>query len=315
MGGVLGNIAALTHGSAVVLPSETFVPQACLAAVEREGCTALYGVPTMFLAQLRHPEFSRYRLDSLRTGLSGGASCPVPLMHEIVERMNLSGLQISYGMTETPPVLQTWPRDSIADRAATVGTPLPHVECKVIDAEGRTLPRGLPGELCARSYGVMLGYWNDPQATALAIDSEGWMHTGDLAEMREDGYVVIVGRLKDMILRGGENVYPREIEDVLLAHPAVHSAHVVGVPDADYGEDICAWIQVHQGSTATAPEIRRFCRRHLTLSKTPRFIRFTDVWPMTASGKVQRSRLRQMAIDDLLLTQMAAAPAVGREDH
>jgi fatty-acyl-CoA synthase len=306
-GCVLGNVAALTHGSAVVLPSETFEPKACLEAIHAEACTTIYGVPTMFLAQLQHPEFSRYRLTSLRAGLIGGAPCSATLMPQIIEGMHVAELATTYGMTETPPVLQSPPTDSIEDRVSTAGTVLPHVECKIVDAHGHITSRGTPGELCVRGYGVMLGYWEDSRATSLAIDAEGWMHTGDLAVMREDGHVTVIGRAKEMILRGGENVYPREVEEVLLRHPHVRSAHVVGVPDTDYGEEVCAWIQLHEGHTATDQEIRKFCRHHVSPSRIPRYIRFTDTFPMTATGKVQKFRMRQISIDELQLADSEQA--------
>ena len=250
-GCVLGSLAALTHGSAIVLPSESFDAQACLAAIQEESCTSLYGVPTMFIAQLDHPAFSTYRLDSLRTGIMAGAPCPVEVMRQVIEKMHMREVTIAYGMTETSPVsFQSCIDDPIEARVSTVGSVHPHVEVKIIDPPtGLTLPRGQAGELCTRGYVVMLGYWNDSEATAAAIDAARWMHSGDLAVMREDGRVNIVGRLKDMIIRGGENIYPREIEEFLHTHPKMSDVQVIGVPDKKYGEEVCAWIRLRQGHT------------------------------------------------------------------
>ncbi len=303
-GCVLGSLAALTHGSAIVLPAESFDAEACLRAVEEERCTSLYGVPTMFIAQLEHPAFSQYGIDSLRTGIMAGAPCPIDVMRQVTERMHMPEVTICYGMTETSPVsFQSSVDDPLEARVATVGTVHPHIECKIVDPRtGAAVLRGEPGELCTRGYSVMLGYWNDPEATALAIDSARWMHTGDLAAMREDGYVNIVGRLKDMIIRGGENIYPREIEEFLHGHPKIGDVQVIGVPDSKYGEEVCAWIRLREGETATQEEIRDYCRGQIATYKIPRYIRFTTEFPMTVTGKIQKFRLREQMIQELGLT-------------
>lgn len=303
-GCVLGNLAALTHGSAVVLPSESFDTEACLRTVQEERCTSLYGVPTMFIAQLDHPAFSRYRLDSLRTGIMAGAPCPVEVMRQVIERMHMPEVTICYGMTETAPVsFQSSPHDRIEARVSTIGTVHPHVECKIVDPQtGQIVPRGQRGELCTRGYLVMLGYWNDAKATTAAIDGARWMHTGDLAIMREDGYVNIVGRLKDMIIRGGENIYPREIEEFLYTHPKISDIQVIGVPDKKYGEEVCAWIRLREGQHATEDEIRDYCRGKIATFKIPRFIRFTKEFPMTVTGKIQKFRIREQMVKELGLS-------------
>ena len=303
-GCVLGNLAALTHGSAVVLPSESFDAEACLRTVQEEHCTSLYGVPTMFIAQLDHPAFSRYRLDSLRTGIMAGAPCPVEVMRQVIERMHMPEVTICYGMTETAPVsFQSSPHDRIEARVSTIGTVHPHVECKIVDPQtGQIVPRGQSGELCARGYLVMLGYWNDAKATTDAMDGARWMHTGDLAIMREDGYVNIVGRLKDMIIRGGENIYPREIEEFLYTHPKISDIQVIGVPDKKYGEEVCAWIRLREGQHATEDEIRDYCRGKIATYKIPRFIRFTTEFPMTVTGKIQKFRMREQMVKELGLS-------------
>ena len=303
-GCVLGNLAALTHGSALVLPSESFDAQACLAAIQEESCTSLYGVPTMFIAQLDHPAFSTYRLDSLRTGIMAGAPCPVEVMRQVIEKMHIREVTIAYGMTETSPVsFQSCIDDPIDSRVSTVGSVHPHVEVKIIDPPtGLTLPRGQAGELCTRGYVVMLGYWNDSEMTAAAIDVARWMHSGDLAVMREDGRVNIVGRLKDMIIRGGENIYPREIEEFLHTHPKVSEVQVIGVPDKKYGEEVCAWIRLRQGRTATEDEVRDFCRGQIATFKIPRYIRFVTEFPMTVTGKIQKFRMREQMLSELGLS-------------
>jgi len=303
-GSVLGSLGALTHGSALVLPSESFDAQACLAAVQEERCTSLYGVPTMFIAQLDHPAFSTYRLDSLRTGIMAGAPCPVEVMRQVIEKMHMRQVTIAYGMTETSPVsLQSSIDDPIEARVSTVGNVHPHVEVKIVDpSTGLTLPRGQAGELCTRGYVVMRGYWNDSEATDAAIDAARWMHSGDLAEMREDGRVNIVGRLKDMIIRGGENIYPREIEEFLHTHPKVSDVQVIGVPDRKYGEVVCAWIRLRQGHTATEDEIRDFCRGQIATFKIPLHIRFVTEFPMTVTGKIQKFRMREQMLSELGLS-------------
>ena len=303
-GCVLGNLAALTHGSALVLPSESFDAQACLAAIQEESCTSLYGVPTMFIAQLDHPAFSTYRLDSLRTGIMAGAPCPVEVMRQVIEKMHIREVTIAYGMTETSPVsFQSCIDDPIDARVSTVGSVHPHVEVKIVDPQtGLTLPRGQAGELCTRGYVVMLGYWNDSEATAAAIDGARWMHSGDLAVMRDDGRVNIVGRLKDMIIRGGENIYPREIEEFLHTHSKVSDVQVIGIPDKKYGEEVCAWIRLRQGQSATEDEIRHFCRGQIATFKIPRYVRFVTEFPMTVTGKIQKFRMREQMLSELGLS-------------
>ena len=300
-GCVLGSLAALTHGSAIVLPSESFDAQACLAGIQEERCTSVYGVPTMFIAQLDHSAFSTYRLDSLRTGIMAGAPCPVEVMRHVIEKMHLRDVTIAYGMTETSPVsFQSCIDDPLEARVSTVGSVLPHVEVKIIDPQtGLTLPRGSVGELCTRGYVVMRGYWNDSEATDGAIDAERWMHSGDLAVMREDGRVSIVGRLKHLIIRGGENIYPLEIEEFLHTHPKISDVQVIGVPDKKYGEEVCAWIRLRTGSGATENEIREFCRGQIATFKIPRYIRFVDEFPMTVTGKIQKFRMQELMRNEL----------------
>jgi fatty-acyl-CoA synthase len=304
-GCVLGNLAALTHGSAIVLPAERFEPEACLRTVQEERCTALYGVPTMFIAELEHPLFAGYRLETLRTGIMAGAPCPVEVMRQVIDRMHMREVNICYGMTETSPVsFQSSADDPIDHRVATVGTIHPHVECKIVNPDtGGLVPRGAAGELCTRGYSVMLGYWNEPEATSAAIDEARWMHTGDLAVMREDGYVNIVGRIKDMIIRGGENIYPREIEEFLHTHPQVSDVQVIGVPDVRYGEEVCAWIRLREGQRVTVEEIREYCRGQIASYKIPRYIRFTDEFPQTVTGKIQKFRMREVSVAELGLEQ------------
>ena len=300
-GCVMGNLAALTHGAAVVVPSETFDPEATLRAIDVHRCTSIYGVPTMFIAQLEHPAFGRSRLDSLRTGIMAGAPCPVEVMRQVVERMHVPEVTICYGMTETSPVsFQSTVDDAIETRVSTVGRVHPHVECKIIDPDtAAVVPRGAPGELCPRGYSVMLGYWNTPDATRAAIDDGGWMHTGDLAVMRDDGNVNISGRIKDMIIRGGENIYPREIEEFLYTHPKISDVQVIGVPDVKYGEEVCAWVRLREGREATEHEVRDFCRGQIATYKIPRYIRFTTEFPTTVTGKVQKFRMREISIAEL----------------
>ena len=306
-GMVMGNLACMTHGATVVIPSEAFNGQVCLEAAQKEACTALYGVPTMFIAMLEQPDFDSYRLDTLRTGIMAGAPCPVEVMRKVIDRMHMSEVTIAYGMTETSPVsFQSEVDDEIDLRVSTVGSIHPHVECKIIDPEtGQVVPRGAPGELCTRGYPVMLGYWNNPEATEEAIDGARWMHTGDLAVMREDGYVNIVGRIKDMIIRGGENVYPREIEEFLYGHPKIAEVQVIGVPDARYGEAVCAWVQLKEGVTATEEEIQEHCRGRIATFKIPSYVRFTDQFPMTVTGKIQKFKMREASIAELGLDEAA----------
>jgi fatty-acyl-CoA synthase len=306
-GCVIGNLAFLTHAGTVVMPGESFDAETSLQTIQDEGCTTLYGVPTMFIAQLQHPSFASYRLDSLRTGVMAGAPCPIEIMRQAIERMGLREITICYGMTETSPVsFQSMTEDNLTHRVSTVGCIHPHVESKIVDpATGRIVPRGTPGELCSRGYLVMLGYWNNPEATHEAIDAARWMHTGDLAVMHDDGYVNIVGRIKDMVIRGGENIYPREIEEFLHRHPKVADVQVVGVPDAKYGEELCAWVQLKSGQEATPDELREFCRGQISSFKIPKYIRFTTEFPLTVTGKVQKFRMREISIEELGLGAMA----------
>ena len=306
-GMVLGNLACTTHGAAMVVPSAGFDAAAALRTCEQERCTSLYGVPTMFIAELGEPELDDYDLSSLRTGIMAGSPCPVEVMKQVVDRMNMNQVTIAYGMTETSPVsTQTSANDSLDKRVATVGRTHPHVEVRIADPEsGDTVPRGQAGELMTRGYSVMLGYWDDDARTAEAIDDEGWMHTGDLATMDDDGYINIVGRIKDMIIRGGENVYPREIEEYLYRHPDVVEVQVIGVPDARYGEEVMAWLQLRDGAALDADDIKEFCRGQIAHYKIPRYIKFTDEFPMTITGKIQKYLMREQSIQELGLGETA----------
>jgi fatty-acyl-CoA synthase len=305
-GMVMGNLGALTHGACVVIPAPAFDPAATLKAVAQERCTSLYGVPTMFIAELGCPEFSSYDLSSLRTGIMAGSPCPVEVMKQV--QVFMPDVTICYGMTETSPVsTQTRADDSIDRRVSTVGRVHPHVTVKVVDPKtGQTVPRGETGELCTAGYGVMLGYWNDPAKTTEAIDADGFMHTGDLAVMDDEGYLSIVGRSKDMVIRGGENVYPREVEEFLYTHPDVVDAQVIGVPDQKYGEELCAWVRLAQESTVTPDELREWCKGKLAHYKIPKYVRISDEFPMTVTGKVQKFKMRQTSIDELGLHDAAA---------
>lgn len=307
-GMVLGNLACVTHGAAMVYPAEAFEPLAVLECVAAEKCTALYGVPTMFIAELEHPEFGNFDLTSLRTGIMAGASCPIEIMKRTVSDMHMTEVTIAYGMTETSPVsFQTSNDDPLERRVATVGRIHPHVEVKVVDAEGRVVPPGEAGELCTRGYSVMLGYWGDPERTAETIDAAGWMHTGDLATIDAEGYCNIVGRIKDMVVRGGENVYPREVEEFLYGHPAVEDVQVIGVPDDKYGEEICAWVKLREGESLDAEGLREFCQGEIAHFKIPRYVKFVDAFPMTVTGKVQKFVMREQMIDDLALRERKTA--------
>jgi fatty-acyl-CoA synthase len=302
-GMVMGNLACLTHGAAMIYPSDVFDPLAVLEAVQAERCTGLYGVPTMFIAALGCPEFDRFDLSSLRTGCMAGSPCPVEVMTQVIERMQMRDVTIAYGMTETSPVsFQTAQDDPFDRRLGTVGRVQPHLECKVVDEYGETVPVGQPGELCTRGYSVMLGYWDEPEKTADVLDSEGWMHTGDLATIDAQGYGNIVGRIKDMVIRGGENISPREIEEYLYRHPKVEDVTVVGVPDERFGEELCAWIQLKPGAEATAEEVIAFCRGQIAHYKIPRYVRFVEDFPMTVSGKVRKFVIRERMIEELGLT-------------
>ncbi len=297
-GMVMGNLAATSHGAAMVIPAPAFDPRATLETVAAEGCTSLYGVPTMFIAELAEPDFAAYDLSTLRTGIMAGSPCPVEVMKQVIERMGMSEVSICYGMTETSPVsTQTRRDDTLTQRTATVGRVGPHLEIKIIDpATGLTVPRGEPGELCTRGYSVMLGYWDEPEKTAAAIDSGRWMHTGDLATMDDDGYVAITGRSKDMVIRGGENIYPREIEEFLYTHPDILDAQVVGVPDPKFGEELVAWIRLRAGAPALdAAALREFCSGQLAHFKIPRYVHLVEEFPMTVTGKIRKVEMREIS--------------------
>jgi fatty-acyl-CoA synthase len=302
---VMGNLGCTSHGATMVIPAPGFDPGVTLRAIEDERCTGVYGVPTMFIAMQNHPSFAERDLSSLRTGLMAGSPCPVEVMKRCVNDMHMAEVGIAYGMTETSPVsTQTRVDDDLERRTATIGRVLPHVEIKVIDpATGDTLDRGAPGELCTRGYSVMLGYWEQPDKTAEAIDADGWMHTGDLAVMRDDGYCAIVGRIKDMVIRGGENVYPREIEEFLYTHPDIEDVQVIGVPDERYGEEICAWIRMRaDASPLDVDAVRQFCDGRLAHYKIPRYVMIVDEFPMTVTGKVRKVEMRETAVSVLGLT-------------
>jgi len=301
-GMVMGNLAATSHGACMVIPAPAFDPVATLQAVQAERCTSLYGVPTMFIAELSAPDFADYDLSSLRTGIMAGSPCPVEVMKQVIERMSMTEVGICYGMTETSPVsTQTRADDSLDRRVSTVGRVGPHLEVKVVDpGTGRTVPRGTPGELCTRGYSVMLGYWEQPDKTAEAVDAAHWMHTGDLAVMDADGYLAITGRIKDMVIRGGENVYPREIEEFLYTHPDILDAQVIGVPDARYGEELMVWVRLRAGAAElTAGSLREFCTGRLAHYKIPRYVHIVDEFPMTVTGKVRKVEMRERATEIL----------------
>jgi fatty-acyl-CoA synthase len=307
-GMVIGSLACMTHGSAIVLPGEGFDPLATLQAIHDDRCTSLYGVPTMFIAELDHPDFGKFDLTSLRTGMMAGAPCPVEVMRRCIHDMHLTEITIGYGMTETSPVsTQTLIGDSLDKQVGTVGRAHPHVEIKIVDAEGKIVPRGERGEFCTRGYSVMLGYWDDAERTSQAIDRNGWMRTGDLATMDADGYCNIVGRIKDMVIRGGENIYPREIEEFLYRHKAVGDVQVFGVPDPRFGEELCAWIKPRDGQTVTAEEIRAFCKDQIAHYKVPRYIKFVDEFPMTVTGKMQKFVMREAMSRELGLSEEKTA--------
>jgi fatty-acyl-CoA synthase len=299
-GMVMGNLAATSHGACMVIPAPAFDPKATLEAVDRERCTSLYGVPTMFIAELAEPGFAGYDLTSLRTGIMAGSPCPVEVMKQVIERMGMHEVAICYGMTETSPVsTQTRSDDTIERRVSTVGRVGPHLEVKVVDPDtGLTVPRGVAGELCTRGYSVMLGYWEQPDKTSEVIDAARWMHTGDLGVMDDEGYIQITGRIKDMVIRGGENIYPREIEEFLYTHPDVLDAQVIGVPDDRYGEELMAWVRLREGAQPlTAEALRAFCTGKLAHYKIPRYVHLVDEFPMTVTGKVRKVEMREAAID------------------
>jgi len=306
-GMVMGNLACSVFGAAMVVPCPTFDPGAVLRTVQDERCTSLYGVPTMFVAELGHPDLESFDLSTLRTGIMAGSPCPIEVMRRVIDQMNMHQVTIAYGMTETSPVsTQTGTNDSLEHRVSTVGQVHPHVESKIVDPDtGATVERGMEGEYCTRGYHVMIGYWNDAEKTSSAIDNDGWMHSGDLATMDDDGYVNIVGRLKDMIIRGGENVYPREIEEFLYTHPAVADAQVIGVPDERYGEQIMAWVQLSPGEELTEDQLKEFCRGKIAHFKVPQYVRFVSEFPMTVTGKIRKVEMREKSIADLGLSDSA----------
>ena len=300
-GMVMGNLGSTTHGACIVIPAPGFDPAATLAAVQAERCTSLYGVPTMFIAELALPDFARYDLSSLRTGIMAGSPCPVEVMKRVLSEMHMTEVTICYGMTETSPVsTQTSADDETDRRVSTVGRVHPHLEIKVIDPDtGVVVPRGGHGELCTRGYSVMLGYWNEPERTAEAIDTGRWMHTGDLAVMDDAGYLNIVGRIKDMVIRGGENIYPREVEEFLYTHPSIEDVQVIGVPDVKYGEELCAWVKLRPDCELTAEQVREFCTGKIAHYKIPRYVRITEGFPMTVTGKVQKFKMRETSVAEL----------------
>ncbi|MCX0339831.1 AMP-binding protein [Acinetobacter radioresistens] len=301
-GMVMGNLACVTHGSAMVYPCDVFNPLSSLKAIEQEKCTAAYGVPTMFIAMLEHEQFNEFDLSSLRTGIMAGSPCPREIMQRVIDRMHMSQVTICYGMTETSPVsAQSMVDDPIETRVNTVGRIHPHVEIKIIDRNGKIVPRGKLGQLCTRGYSVMLGYWEDEEKTKEVIDQTGWMHTGDLAEMDQQGFIQIKGRIKDVVIRGGENLFPKEIEDFLYTHPDVSDVQVVGVPDQKYGEELCACIILHPHSNTSEEIIRQYCKEHISHQKVPRYIRFVTAFPLTASGKAQKYKIREMMQQELNL--------------
>ena len=307
-GMVMGNLGCLTHGATMVYPSEAFDPLAALQAVQDERCAALYGVPTMFIAMLQHPDFAKFDLKSLRTGIMAGSPCPIEVMKQVFERMNMSGVTIAYGMTETSPVsFQSGLADPLERRVSTVGRIHPHCEVKIVDETGQTVARGTSGELCTRGYSVMHGYWDDSARTAEAVDADGFMHTGDLGIIDDEGFCNIVGRIKDMVIRGGENVYPREIEEFLYRHPKIADAQVVGLPDARYGEALCAWVILRAGETMDAEELRAFCQGQIAHYKIPAYVKFVSAFPMTVTGKVQKFLIREQMKQELGLAEAKTA--------
>jgi len=299
-GMVIGKLACVSHGATAVFPADAFEPAAVLETVEQERCTALHGVPTMFIAELEHPDFDRFDLSTLRTGIMAGAPCPVEVMRNVITKMHMSEILIAYGQTECSPVNHmTLADDPLEKRVETVGRAGPHLEVKIIDEEGSIVPVGEKGDICTRGYAVMKGYWNDPQRTAETVDADGWLHSGDLGIMDDEGYVSVVGRLKDMIIRGGENIYPREIEEFLFTHPKIQDAKVVGISDVKYGEEVCVWVQLKDQQVLSEDEIRAFCKEHIAYFKVPRYIRIVDDFPMTVTGKVQKFKMREQTEKEL----------------
>jgi len=306
-GMVLSNLACMTHGAAMVLPAEYFDPIATLTTIEKERCTAVHGVPTMFIAELEHPLFSKFDLSTLRTGIMAGSPCPTEVMKKVNTLMNMKEIVITYGQTEASPGLtMSTTEDSLEKRVSTVGRPMPHTELKIVDPRtGDIVPRGMPGEICARGYMIMDGYYKNPDATSLAIDEKGWLHTGDLGILDEDDYCKITGRIKDMVIRGGENIYPREVEEFLYTHPSISDAQVIGVPDLKYGEELMAWVKLKNDCTVTEGEIKDFCKGQIAHYKVPRYFKFVDEFPMTVTGKIQKYKMRELSIKELKLEEIA----------
>jgi fatty-acyl-CoA synthase len=306
-GMVLSNLACVTHGATMVLPAEHFDPLSTMSAIEKERCTAVHGVPTMFIAELEHPDFPKFDFNSLRTGIMAGSPCPIEFMKKASTLMNMREVVITYGQTEASPgITMSSTDDTLAMRVSTVGRPMPHTEMKIVDPKtGKIVPRGETGEICARGYMIMRGYYNNPVATDQAVDKEGWLHTGDLGTLDMDDYCKITGRLKDMVIRGGENIYPREIEEFLYTHPSISDVQVIGVPDKKYGEELMAWIKLKKDSAATPEEIKAFCDGKVACFKIPRFIKFVDEFPMTVSGKIQKYKMRDISIQELGLEELA----------
>jgi len=299
-GMVLGNLACFAHGATAVYPGEAFDPDTTLKAIESEGCTGLHGVPTMFVTELEHPEFEKFDLSTLRTGVMAGAPCPVDVMKRVISDMNMKHILIGYGQTELSPINHlTLPEDPIEKRVETVGRAVPWIEIKLVDEDGRVVPIGEKGEVCTRGYSVMLGYWNDEEQTQATIDSARWLHSGDLGVMDDEGYMRIVGRIKDMIIRGGENIYPREVEEFLYTHPSIAEVQVFGIPDARMGEEVCAWIQLRPGETLAAEDVKEFCSGQITHFKIPSHIRFVDEYPMTVTGKIQKFKMSEIMSAEL----------------
>ena len=307
-GMVMSTLVCVTHGATMVFPSAGFDPLCVLETVQAERCTALHGVPTMFIAEMEHPEFKRFDLTSLRAGIMAGSPCPIEVMRRVMDVMHLRDITIAYGMTETSPVsFQSAIDDPIERRVSTVGRIQPHLEVKIVDVEGRIVPRGTPGELLTRGYSVMLGYWDDPAQTREAVDDARWMHTGDLATIDGEGYCNVVGRIKDMVIRGGENIYPREIEEFLFKHPKVEAAQVVGLPDPKYGEELCAWIKLRSGESMTEQEVKDYCCGRIAHYKIPQYVCFVSEFPMTVTGKIQKYVIRQQMMEKLNLTEVKTA--------
>lgn len=299
-GMVIGNLGCVTHGSAAVFPGEAFEPLTTLQVVAEEHCTALHGVPTMFIAELDHPQFEQFDLSHLRTGIMAGAPCPVEVMKKVIDKMHMEQILIAYGQTELSPVSHiTEPHDPLQKRVGTVGKPCPHLETKIVDENNRVVAIGEKGEICTRGYAVMRGYWDDEEKTRETIDQGGWLHSGDIGVMDDDGYVQVTGRIKDMIIRGGENVYPREVEEFLYTHPGIQEVQVVGIPDERLGEQVCAWIKCHEGQTLSEDDVREFCRDKITHFKVPRYIRFVEEYPMTVTGKIMKYKMRDAMVEEL----------------